>query len=150
MISHDELRLQELNATNFYAVCQLSVKQEQKGYVDTNAISMAEANFSDYVWMRGIYLNEVAVGFVMLNAHPEENTFYLWRFMIDKNYQGLGLGRSAIQLIVNELKATFNATELTTSVVPAKDGPQQFYECLGFKITGNYIEGRELELKLSI
>ncbi|MGF1689943.1 GNAT family N-acetyltransferase [Photobacterium kagoshimensis] len=150
MISHDELRLQELNAANFYAICQLSVKQEQEGYVDTNAISMAEANFSDYVWMRGIYLNEAPVGFVMIDARPEENTFYLWRFMIDGDYQGAGLGRSAIQLIVNELKATFNAKELTTSVVPDNGGPQQFYESVGFKLTGNYIEDRELELKLSI
>ena len=36
------------------------------------------------------------VGFVMVKARAEASKFYLWRFMIDQNHQGLGLGRSAI------------------------------------------------------
>ena len=150
MVSDQKIKLQELNHENFYSICQLSVKPEQQGHVDTNAISMAEANFSDYAWMRGIFLNEEAVGFVMVEVRAEANKFYLWRFMIDQNYQGLGLGRSAIQLVVSELKSIFNASELSTSVVPAETGPQKFYESLGFQSTGNYIEGREIELKLVI
>ena len=144
------LVLRTLNKDNFYEICQLSVKPEQQGHVDSNAISMAEANFSDFAWMRGIYLNDKAIGFVMVEARPEANKFYLWRFMIDHNYQGLGLGRSAIHLLINELKLFFNASELSTSIVPVETGPQKFYERLGFKLTGNYIEGRELELKISI
>lgn len=150
MVSGQKLKLQELNHDNFYSVCQLSVKPEQQGHVDSNAISMAEANFSDHAWMRGIYLNEEPVGFVMVEVRPEANKFYLWRFMIDQHHQGLGLGRSAVQLLASELKSIFNASELSTSVVPAETGPQKFYESLGFQSTGNYIEDRELELKLVI
>ena len=150
MVIDQKLKLHKLNNDNFYDVCQLSVKPEQLGHVDSNAISMAEANFSDHAWMRGIYLNEEPVGFVMVDARPETNKFYLWRFMIDQRHQGLGFGRAAMQLMVSELESIFNASELTTSVVPAETGPQKFYESLGFKLTGNYIEERELELKLVI
>lgn len=142
------LCLQELTQDNFYAICLLSVKPEQQNHVDSNAISIAEAYFSKHVWMRGIYLGDTPVGFVMVDARLKDNKFYLWRFMIDENYQGIGLGRAAIQLLANELKTGFNASELITSVVPAESGPQKFYESLGFEFTGNYIEGRELELKL--
>lgn len=142
------LRLEELNADNFHGICMLSVTPEQQDHVDSNAISMAEANFSDNVWMRGVYLNEKPVGFVMVETIIEENKFYLWRFMIDQHYQGSGFGRFAIKLVTNELKSVFNASVLSTSVVSAETGPQGFYENLGFKLTGNYIEERELELEL--
>ncbi len=150
LVNGKKLTLLKLNQDNFYNICQLTVKPEQQRHVDSNAISMAEANFSDHAWMRGIYLNDEPVGFVMVDARPETDKFYLWRFMIDKHYQGLGLGRSAIQLLVSELKSTFNTSELSTSVVPAETGPQKFYESLGFQLTGNYIDDRELELKLLI
>jgi diamine N-acetyltransferase len=84
----------------------------------------------------------------MVETNIKANKFYLWRFMIDQNYQGLGLGRSAIKLLTSELKSLFNTSILSTSVVPAKTGPQKFYESLGFELTGNYIEERELELEL--
>ena len=64
-MSHQRLSLKELNKDNFYAICQLSVKTEPLGYVDSNAISMAEANFSEHAWMRGIFLDEEPVGFVI-------------------------------------------------------------------------------------
>ena len=150
MVSVHRLTLKKLNNDNFYDVCQLSVKPEQLGHVDSNALSMAEANFSDHAWMRGIYLNEEPVGFVMVDARPETNKFYLWRFMIDQRHQSLGFGRAAIQLVVSDLKLVFNASELTTSVVPVENGPQKFYENLGFQLTGNNMEDKELELKLAI
>jgi diamine N-acetyltransferase len=109
---------------------------------------MAEASFSGNAWMKGIYLNEKPIGFVMVKINIQTDTFYLWRFMIDQNYQGLGLGRRAILLLTKELKAVFNASKLSTSVILSDIGPQRFYQRLGFEVTGNYIEDRELELKL--
>jgi len=147
LVNEQTLVLREIDKDNFYAICQLSVKIEQQNHVDSNAISMAEASFSNHAWMKGIYLNETPVGFAMVEVCAEPNKFYLWRFMIDKNYQGLGLGRGAIELIVDELKTVFNASKLTTSVVPSETGPQKFYENVGFELTGKYVDDRELELK---
>ncbi len=148
MSSHG-LVLQKITKDSFYSICQLSVSPEQANHVDSNAISMAEANFSDHAWMRGIYLNSEPVGFVMVDAKVERQEFYLWRFMIDQKFQKRGLGRLAIELIVAELIAEFGAKNLSTSVVAEKSGPKTFYERLGFIETGNLIEGRELELKLT-
>jgi len=147
-IDNNSLNLHELTKDNFYEVCLLAVKPEQQHYVDSNAISIAEASFSKHAWLRGIYLGEVAIGFVMVDANPKEHQYYLWRFMIDANYQGKGFGKLAIQLLLVELKNKFNASELTTSVISDEMGPLKFYQSLGFKLTGNYIEGREPELIL--
>jgi diamine N-acetyltransferase len=147
-MSQQTLSLKELNKDNFYAICQLSVKDEQLTHVDSNAISIAEASFSEHAWMRGIFLDEEPVGFVMVEVNIETHKFYLWRFMIDQHHQGCRLGRSAIELLLIELKTNFNASSLTTSIVPIETGPQYFYEGLGFKFTGNSIEDREPEMKL--
>jgi diamine N-acetyltransferase len=45
------LKLEILNADNFHSICTLSVKPDQLNHVDSNAISMAEANFSNNAWM---------------------------------------------------------------------------------------------------
>lgn len=148
MSSHG-LALQKITKDSFYSICQLSVSPEQVNHVDSNAISMAEANFSDHAWMRGIYLNGAPIGFVMVDAQVERQEFYLWRFIIDQQFQKRGLGKLAIELLVVELNTEFGAKNLCTSVVTELSGPKTFYERLGFIETGNLIEGRELELKLT-
>ncbi|QUM76239.1 GNAT family N-acetyltransferase [Moritella sp. 24] len=147
-IINKSLNLRRLTKDSFYEVCLLSVKSTQEHHVDSNAISIAEASFSKHAWFKGIYLGDVAVGFVMVDVNPQDNKYYLWRFMIDAKYQGKGLGKRSIQLLLSELKTQFNATEITTSVITDEIGPLTFYQDLGFKLTGNYIEGREPELSL--
>jgi diamine N-acetyltransferase len=143
------LNLKKLTKENFYEVCLLSVKPEQINHVDSNAISIAEASFSENAWLKGIYLNDVAVGFVMVDANPNENKYYLWRFMIDAKYQGFGLGKRSIELLLVELKNQFGASQLATSIVSGESSPLRFYESLGFRLSGNYIDGRERELILN-
>ena len=148
-IDTNSLNLRDLTKDSFYEVCLLSVKPEQVNHVDSNAISIAEASFSESAWFKGIYLNDIAVGFVMVDVNPNENKYYLWRFMIDVNYQGFGLGKRSIELLLIELKNQFGASQLTTSVVSSENSPLRFYESLGFRLSGNNIDGRERELILS-
>jgi diamine N-acetyltransferase len=148
-IDTNSLNLLDLTKDSFYAVCLLSVKPEQVNHVDSNAISIAEASFSESAWFKGIYLNDIAVGFVMVDVKPNENKYYLWRFMIDAKYQGLGLGKHSIELLLVELKNQFGASQLTTSIVSGENNPLRFYESLGFRLSGSLIDGRERELILS-
>jgi diamine N-acetyltransferase len=148
-IDTNSLNLRDLTKDSFYAVCLLSVKPEQVNHVDSNAISIAEASFSESAWFKGIYLNDIAVGFVMVDVKPNENKYYLWRFMIDAKYQGLGLGKHSIELLLVELKNQFGASQLTTSIVSGENNPLRFYESLGFRLSGSLIDGRERELILS-
>ncbi|OCH15974.1 GNAT family N-acetyltransferase [Aliivibrio logei] len=148
-IDTNSLNLRDLTKDSFYAVCLLSVKPEQVNHVDSNAISIAEASFSESAWFKGIYLNDIAIGFVMVDAKPNKNKYYLWRFMIDAKYQGFGLGKRSIELLLIELKNQFGASQLTTSIVSSENSPLGFYESLGFRLSGSLIDGRERELILS-
>lgn len=139
-----QVTLREVTADSVRAICGLSVREDQQGFVAPNAVSIAEAHFSAFAWFRAIYADEIPVGFAMVEDQPEKAEYYLWRFMIDARYQKLGLGRQAMQLLIAHVATRPDATEFLTSVVQAEGGPQGFYESLGFKLTGEIEEGEAM------
>jgi diamine N-acetyltransferase len=84
----------------------------------------------------------------MLWENPAEGKHYLWRFMIDENFQGKGYGKKAMALIIEHVRQDPNAKEIRLSYHKAEGSPQPFYERLGFKDTGEVIDG-EYEMKLT-
>lgn len=67
--------------------------------------------------------------------------------MIDGNYQGKGYGRKAVELVINHLKTLPNAKEVTLHHEQTTGNAGEFYERLGFKLTGKIVHN-ELERKL--
>jgi diamine N-acetyltransferase len=145
-----EVTLREITADTVRVICGLSVTEEQKQFVAANALSIAQAYFSEYAWFRAIYADETPVGFLMLHDQPEKPEYYLWRLMVDKRYQGMGFGRRAVELLIDYVKTRPNVTELLTSIHVAEGSPQGFYERMGFTLTGDMEEDEALmRLRLS-
>lgn len=140
----DAVTLREITAETVRSICRLSVRDEQRRFVAANAVSIAEAHFSDHAWFRAIYAGETPVGFLMLEDQPQKPEYYLWRLMIDHRYQNLGFGRRALALLIEHVRTRPSATELFTSVVQEEGGPQPFYESLGFELTGEYEDGEAM------
>jgi diamine N-acetyltransferase len=136
--------LREISADTVRTICSLSVREEQRKFVAPNAVSIAQAYFSRHAWFRAIYADETPAGFLMLEDQPEKPEYYLWRFMIDARYQGMGFGHRALKLLIEHVRTRPNATELLTSVRQAEGGPQEFYEKMGFELTGEQEEGEAL------
>jgi diamine N-acetyltransferase len=142
------ITLKEITSETVRIICSLSVRDDQKKFIAPNAISIAQAYFSKHAWFRAIYADDTPIGFLMLEDQPEIPEYYLWRFMIDRRYQGFKFGSRAMNLLIEHVKNRPNATELITSVLQEKGGPQGFYEKLGFELTGEYEEGEAiLQLK---
>ncbi len=139
-----KVELREISGDTVRTICRLAVRGDQEKFVAPNAVSIAQAHFSQHDWFRAIYADDIPVGFVMLEDQPDKPEYYLWRFMIDARYQGMGFGKQAIDLIVAHVRTRPNATELLTSVLQGEGGPQQFYEKLGFVLTGEYEEGEAI------
>jgi diamine N-acetyltransferase len=131
--------LREITASTVRTICELTVHPHQIRFVAPNALSIAEAHFSDHAWFRAIYADDTPVGFAMLELAPGTPA-YLWRFMIDGRYQSLGFGRRALDQLIAHVR-TLGATTLETSVVQSDGGPQPFYSRAGFTLTGAIEEG---------
>lgn len=144
------ISLREIDKETGYAVLRLKVADHQAQFVAPNAYSLAEAYLEPNAWPRAIYADETPVGFLMLLDEPEQQSYYLWRYMIDARYQGRGFGRQALALLIEHVKTRPGATHLRLSYVPDIEGnPEPFYRKLGFQPTGE-IDGGEVVMALAL
>jgi len=147
--------LREITEDTVIAVVKLAVAESQRGFVATNAVSLAQALFSDAAWYRAVYLGDEPVGFVMLydttleSPPPEAPEVGVWRFMIDERHQGRGIGRAAMRRVIDHVRERGVFRALWLSYVPGPGCPEPFYRSLGFQTTGR-MEGDEIVLELPL
>jgi diamine N-acetyltransferase len=143
------VKLREITADTVRQITDLEVGPGQNSFVAPNAVSIAQAYFEPKAWFRAIYADNEPVGFVMLYDDSDKPEYYLWRLMIADGHQRQGYGRRAIELLVDYVRTRPKATELLTSYVPTKGGPEPFYRGLGFIDTGKIDDG-EVVIKLAL
>lgn len=147
--------LREITAETVHAVIGLSVQESQKEFVAPNAVSLAQALFAPEAWYRAIYAGDTLAGFVMLEDQslrqppPPQPEIGVWRLMIDARYQGSGIGREAMRLVIAHVRGKGLFTRLLLSYVPGPGCPEPFYRSLGFRPNGQ-MDGREIVLELPL
>jgi diamine N-acetyltransferase len=102
-------------------------------------------------WPRGVYVDGVPVGFVMLSwdlrPDPPDPTlvgpWFLWKLMISHDQQGREYGRATIGAVADVIRPE-GATELLTSYSEGPGDPSGFYASVGFVPTGGRHEGEVL------
>ena len=67
----------------------------------------------------------------------------LWRFMIAEQHQRRGIGRRAMQQVLEHWRE-IGATTARTSVVPSNTAATRLYESLGFRLTGEEDHGERV------
>ena len=142
-----EVTLREVTKDTVWQIMDLEVAENQGHLVAPNSMSIAEAYFEPKAWFRAIYADEDPVGFIMLFDDPDTPRYYLWRMMIANGQQRKGLGRRALELLVDYVRTRPNATEVTVGSIPGEESPQAFYEGFGFVDTGE-TKGGEVILRL--
>ncbi len=138
--------LREITGETVMTICKLSdtMPEEQTKMVAPNAVSIAQAHFSENAWFRAIYADDTPVGFIMLWDDPEKGEYFLWRLMVTAEHQRKGYGRRAIGQLVDYVRTRPGATELKASYVPMEGGPKGFYHKLGFEETGEVSHGEHV------
>ncbi len=149
-ISEDAaVTLRPIAEENVIAVIKLNVTDEQEHLVAPNSVSIAQAAHTTDRWERAIYADEEPVGYVLLSENRDKPRYYLWRYMIDQRYQGMGFGQTAMEQVIGYVRTLPAATEMFLSYVPVEHGPREFYARLGFEDTGVEHDG-ELEMRLTL
>jgi len=141
--------LQEITQETLRPILQLEVRKDQTHFVADNAVSIAEAHFSENAWFRAIYANETPVGFIMLYVDEKKPEYFLWRFMIDKDHQGKGYGYRALEQVIEFVRTLPDASQIFTSYVPGEGSPGPFYQRLGFIETGAVLDS-EIVMRLGL
>ena len=104
-----KIYLKPIDKNNWEEAIRLSVKKEQQTLIASNLYSIAEVQFLDNFYAKGIYLDEKMIGFTMFGIDSDDNNYWIYRLMIDKKFQGKGIGKQAIHLVIDEIRRNNNA-----------------------------------------
>jgi len=135
----DDVELRDVTAENRKAVADLALAPDQRGLVASNAESLREAQSDPGARPRAIHAGGLLVGFLMYDAgEPEEQPrqALIYRFMIDRRYQGRGYGRAALARALDEIRAMPGIRKISISYMPDNPTAKPFYASFGFVEAG--------------
>ncbi|KPH56690.1 GNAT family N-acetyltransferase [Pseudoalteromonas porphyrae] len=130
-----ELILQHITSKNYENVADLELLGEQKNFLASNTWSLVEAAYNDGYEARAIYQKDKLVGFIMW-VHETEKRISIWRFMVDHKFQNQGIGRSALNLALNEIKLVNGIEEIEICYNPDNSLAKRLFFSCGFKEVG--------------
>jgi diamine N-acetyltransferase len=144
MTPEESISLRPVTRANVRALCDLELADGQRHLVGPAAYTVAEGNYEPGALLRAIYRGERPVGVLLVEV--ETGTPYLVRFMVDRRFQGAGIGRAAVELLLEELRAA-GWSEIETSYFPGADGPAGFWHRCGFRDTGRERHGEPVAMR---
>lgn len=135
------IRLRPITAENWRQCVQLSLEEGQRRFVAPNSYSLAQAGFEKGNFPFGIYDGEDMVGFAMYGLDADDGNYWIRRLMVAEGKQKNGYGREAMRMIVERIKREHACRRIMISFVPDNAVAGRLYESLGFKKTGEIING---------
>ncbi|MDY0830262.1 GNAT family N-acetyltransferase [Microbacterium sp. BG28] len=135
-----ELRLEELSAATIVAVNNMSLKPGQEQFLAPVSYGVAATVIDPRTsWQRVVLSGEDVVGFVSANFDEHETQEWfrsvLWRINVDADDQGQGIGRFAIESLVNEARER-GMDHVDVIYEAGEGGPEAFFRRVGFEPVG--------------
>lgn len=112
----------------------LEVAEDQKNYVCSSLVMLARAWLHRKYRPRvfNVYDGDTAVGMGMYLDDPEKEAYDFCQLFIDKNYQGRGYGKAAVQLVLDEMKRDGKYQKVSMCYVEGNDASRKLFEQFGF------------------
>ena len=126
----------EINVDNFWDVIELKVNDKQRDFVLENSISIAQSKVQPECIPLAIYNDETLVGFLMYCVDRDDGNYWIYRFMIDKNFQRNGYGKKAMEILLSEIKKDKNHNKIILDVKKESVEAVELYKSFGFIFTG--------------
>jgi len=139
-VTMSELRMVELSAATIVAVNNLSLKPGQEQFLAPVSYGIAATVIDPQTsWQRVVLEDDHVVGFVSANFDadaPEEHfRSVLWRINVDADDQGKGVGRFAVESLLDEARAR-GFDHVNVIYEAGEDGPEAFFLRVGFTPVG--------------
>lgn len=135
------ITLQNITRDNFHGVLRLAVLDEQKDFVASNIYSLAQAKAQPECVPLAIYCNNDLVGFMMYCMDMEDQEYWIYRLMVDKQHQQKGYGSAAMNKVLEILRQDTEHNKLYISVEPENEVAIKLYEKMGFVADGRVLDG---------
>jgi diamine N-acetyltransferase len=125
--------LRPITKENWETAAKLEVREDQQGYVAPNVWSIAESQFHPWIRPMAIYNGGTMVGFLVYGRDPADGEYWLYRYMIDRRFQGQGLGKAALQALIAHLRSLPDCDSVTVGYQPENLVAERLYLGFGFE-----------------
>lgn len=135
-----ELRLVELSAATIVAVNGLSLKPGQEQFLAPVSYGIAATVIEPTTtWQRVVMDGDEVVGFVSAgfdaNTPQDHLRSVLWRINVDADDQGRGVGRFAVEQLIEEARSR-GVDHVNVIYEAGEEGPEAFFRRVGFTPVG--------------
>ena len=140
----DKVKLKKVTADNWEEVVELELRDSQEDLVASNLYSVAEAQFDPDARPRAVYAGKRVIGFLMYDVQKTKGKAKeasIYRFMIDRKYQGKGYGRAALSKALEEIRAIPGMKRISILYMPKNPVAKPFYASFGFAEVGRDRDG---------
>lgn len=125
-----EISLIPLDRFNWELYLHIALLETQKNFVPPILYSLAQAHFEKLTPL-GINVDNEPVGFAMYGIFG--GIAWINRLMIDKAFQGRGIGKRAVSLLIERLKKEPQCQEIRTSYAKNNTNAALLFAALGFQ-----------------
>ncbi|WUR15498.1 GNAT family N-acetyltransferase [[Empedobacter] haloabium] len=135
--------LEPVTIDNFEDLIALRLPPKQDRWLANNAESIAQAHYYTDWRMHAIYCDGTPAGFLLYDsmAHDEPGHYGIYRFMVAHERQGRGVGRRALRLLLDDLRARPDARRITICYKPDNLAARRLYRSCGFAEIGIDADG---------
>ncbi|HFI0517376.1 TPA: GNAT family N-acetyltransferase [Streptococcus suis] len=145
------IRLELVNKDNFDQVLDLEVAPKDQRRVASVEYSLAQAwlyRDSDVLFPYAVKSGQLTVGFLLLSYQPMENSYYIWRLLIDQKYQNQGFGKEVIRQVLQRARDDQQCHKVTVNYVIGNHKMRYILEKFGFQPVG--LDGQEMKMELNV
>jgi diamine N-acetyltransferase len=137
----DSVTVERLDPADHARVISLRPHSHQAAFVASNAESLEDAADNPASVPLIIRAAGEPVGFAMYALDEDDGNYWIYRLMIDARVQGRGYGRAAVIRIVEMLSRIPGCDRVVLGVKPDNERARRLYEAVGFRPTGEIIDG---------
>ena len=133
------IRVNEIDETNFFAARALSLKEDQRRFLDSplGILARGYAYRAQRARVLAVVEGERGVGLLLVKDMDEEPACYdLQQFMIDGRFQGKGCGKAALKLLLDDLRQEGKYAQVEVCVDKANAAALGLFTGAGFEDTG--------------
>lgn len=127
-----DIRIAPVTPANRALVTALRLAPEQMDFVASNAASLREAKSDRDARPRAIMAGDHVVGFLMYEAPRDDDEARIYRFMIDREWQGKGYGKAALREVLREIGGLGHISHISICYEPQNEAARQLYRSAGF------------------
>lgn len=145
------IRLELVNKDNFDQVLDLEVAPKDQRRVASVEYSLAQAwlyRDSEVLFPYAVKSGQLTVGFLLLSYQPMENSYYIWRLLIDQKYQNQGFGKEVIRQVLQRARDDQKCHKVTVNYVIGNHKMRYILEKFGFQPVG--LDGQEMKMELNV